>query len=353
MQAPDGIARAIEVLRSRGLAERLGRLGVLDAGDLRLQEPSGTRGPSGLLNEAALGELVEATREQTRSAREHGDRLLLIGGDCPVLLGALAGLRDHANARPGLLMLDGHEDAWLPAQSPTGEASDSELAIALGLVSDRLPAPLDRLVPLLDPGDVALLGPRDRADIDAAGARSVQGQVALFLSGEETSRADSPAATALRALETPDFWLHIDLDVLATAAFGAADYLQPGGLTWSELDAIAGAAVADPRCKGASVVIYNPELDPDQADAEKYADYIRETGFGEYGQTPGNRGAWMLRRDEGDRTEFITLSLWESEDAIRAFAGDDIEAAVLYPEDELYLIDGESTVTHHQVVDQL
>ena len=90
-----------------------------------------------------------------------------------------------------------------------------------------------------------------------------------------------------------------------------------------------------------------------QADAEKYADYIRETGFGEYGQTPGNRGAWMLRRDEGDRTEFITLSLWESEDAIRAFAGDDIEAAVLYPEDELYLIDGESTVTHHQVVDQL
>jgi heme-degrading monooxygenase HmoA len=90
-----------------------------------------------------------------------------------------------------------------------------------------------------------------------------------------------------------------------------------------------------------------------RADAEKYADYIRETGFGEYSQTPGNLGAWMLRRDEGDRTEFITLSLWESEDAIRAFAGDDIEAAVLYPEDELYLIDGESTVTHHQVVDQL
>jgi hypothetical protein len=49
-------------------------------------------------------------------------------------------------------------------------------------------------------------------------------------------------------------------------------------------------------------------------------------------ETAGNRGAWMLRRDEGDRTEFITLSMWESEDAIRAFVGDDIEAAVLYPE---------------------
>jgi heme-degrading monooxygenase HmoA len=80
------------------------------------------------------------------------------------------------------------------------------------------------------------------------------------------------------------------------------------------------------------------------ADAEVYADYIRETGFAEYGRTPGNRGAWMLRRDTGDRTEFITLSLWETIDAIRAFAGDNIEAAVLYPEDERFLVDGLSTV---------
>jgi heme-degrading monooxygenase HmoA len=58
-----------------------------------------------------------------------------------------------------------------------------------------------------------------------------------------------------------------------------------------------------------------------RADADEYAEYIRETGFAEYGHTRGNRGAWMLRRDEGERTKFITLSLWESEDAIRAFAG--------------------------------
>jgi heme-degrading monooxygenase HmoA len=90
-----------------------------------------------------------------------------------------------------------------------------------------------------------------------------------------------------------------------------------------------------------------------RSDADEYAEYIRETGFAEYGQTPGNRGAWMLRRDEGERTEFITLSLWESEDAIRSFAGDDIEAAVLYPEDERYLIGGESAVAHYEVVDEV
>jgi heme-degrading monooxygenase HmoA len=88
-----------------------------------------------------------------------------------------------------------------------------------------------------------------------------------------------------------------------------------------------------------------------RADADVYADYIRETGFAEYARTAGNRGAWLLQRDEGDRTEFIALSLWDSVDAIRAFAGDDIDAAVLYPDDERYLVDGKSTVTHYEVIE--
>jgi heme-degrading monooxygenase HmoA len=88
-------------------------------------------------------------------------------------------------------------------------------------------------------------------------------------------------------------------------------------------------------------------------DADEYGDYIRDTGFAEYGETPGNRGAWLLRRDDGGTTEFITLSLWESTDAIRAFAGEDIEAAVLYPEDERYLIDGASTISHYEVADHI
>ena len=171
-------------------------------------------------------------------------------------------------------MLDGHEDAWLPSQSPTGEASDSELAIALGLAPDGLPAPLDRLVPLLDPADVALIGPRDRAEIDAEGVRSLRGQVGLFMSAEEARRTEDPGPSALRKLEVSEFWLHVDLDVLATEAFGAADYLQPGGLTWSELDAIAGTAVTDPRCKGASVVIYNPDLDPDRRAADQVVEFV-------------------------------------------------------------------------------
>jgi hypothetical protein len=49
----------------------------------------------------------------------------------------------------------------------------------------------------------------------------------------------------------------------------------------------------------------------------------------------------------------MTFSLWDSVDAVRAFAGDDTEAAVLYPEDERYLIGGESTVMHYEVADHV
>jgi heme-degrading monooxygenase HmoA len=85
-------------------------------------------------------------------------------------------------------------------------------------------------------------------------------------------------------------------------------------------------------------------------DADVYADYIEETGMRAYRETPGNRGAWMLRRDEGDRTEFVTLSFWDSLDAVRAFAGDDVERAVFYPEDDRFLVERETRVLHYEIV---
>jgi len=86
-------------------------------------------------------------------------------------------------------------------------------------------------------------------------------------------------------------------------------------------------------------------------DSAAYVDYIERTGMAEYYRTPGNRGAWMLARDLDDgRTEIVTLSFWASRDAIRGFAGDELERAVFYPEDDRYLVDRETTVTHYEVV---
>jgi heme-degrading monooxygenase HmoA len=85
-------------------------------------------------------------------------------------------------------------------------------------------------------------------------------------------------------------------------------------------------------------------------DRAAYVGYIEGTGLAEYRRTPGNEGAWMFTRDVGDgRTEVVTLSFWASRDSIRGFAGDDIEQAVFYPEDDRYLVDRETTVTHYEI----
>jgi heme-degrading monooxygenase HmoA len=85
------------------------------------------------------------------------------------------------------------------------------------------------------------------------------------------------------------------------------------------------------------------------AKADAYLDYLLATGLKDYGATPGNRGVWALRRIEGEVAEFVTLTFWDSMDAVRAFAGEDVERAVYYPEDDEYLLEKEPRVEHYEV----
>jgi heme-degrading monooxygenase HmoA len=88
-------------------------------------------------------------------------------------------------------------------------------------------------------------------------------------------------------------------------------------------------------------------------DADAYVAYLDETGVREYSRTPGNRGVFLLRRIDDDRAEFITLSLWDSLDAVERFSGEDVERAVYYPEDRRFLIDKDDRATHWDVVEHV
>ena len=85
-------------------------------------------------------------------------------------------------------------------------------------------------------------------------------------------------------------------------------------------------------------------------DAEAYLEYLHRTGFPEYRKTAGNRGVLGLRRIVKDRAEFLLISLWDSKEAIQRFAGDDIEKAVFYPEDDRFLVERDDHVSHYEVV---
>jgi heme-degrading monooxygenase HmoA len=86
------------------------------------------------------------------------------------------------------------------------------------------------------------------------------------------------------------------------------------------------------------------------AKSDEYLDYLRATGVPDYRATEGNRGVYVLRRIEGERAHFLTVSLWESIDEIKRFAGSDPEKARYYPRDEEFLLDFEPTVAHYEVL---
>jgi heme-degrading monooxygenase HmoA len=87
-----------------------------------------------------------------------------------------------------------------------------------------------------------------------------------------------------------------------------------------------------------------------RAKADDYHQYLQRTGVTDCEATPGNRGVYILRRDGGDESEFLFISLWDSLDVIRGFAGEDIERAVYYPEDADFLLAMEPRLVHYEVL---
>jgi heme-degrading monooxygenase HmoA len=84
--------------------------------------------------------------------------------------------------------------------------------------------------------------------------------------------------------------------------------------------------------------------------AGAYRAYLLRTGVPDYKATPGNLGVYVLQRLEGPHAHFLLMSLWDSLESIRAFAGENVERARYYPEDAAYLIEMEPTVTHYEVL---
>ncbi len=86
-------------------------------------------------------------------------------------------------------------------------------------------------------------------------------------------------------------------------------------------------------------------------DSDEMLEYFRATGLEGFQATEGHRGALMLRRAGGDRHEFLLISLWDSLEAIKRFAGEDYQKARYYPDDARLLVELEPTVGHYEVAE--
>ena len=84
--------------------------------------------------------------------------------------------------------------------------------------------------------------------------------------------------------------------------------------------------------------------------ADEYQAYLDSSGISRVRATPGNLGVTVLRRNDGGKTEFLVMSLWESVEAIKKFAGEDYQKAVILPRDREYLLEVEPNVLHYEIL---
>jgi arginase len=246
-----------------------------DAGDVvgRLRDPE--RDPaSGVIAAAQLAAASAALRDAVVATLRRGARPFVLGGDCSVLPGALAGARVHGGP-VGLWMIDGHPDALDGDSSPTGEAADMDLAMVLGRGAPALTG-LAGEAPIVAPERVALIGHRP-AGLD----REAAAEIALLPPGvrQTTSLevrrlgAAHVARATLAACPEPA-WLHLDLDVLDADELPAVTYALPQGLRWDELVALAAPLLAAPGLVGVSLADFEPDRDPAGAHARRVVDAL-------------------------------------------------------------------------------
>jgi len=274
----DGVARAPAALRRGGLVEGLRDAGLdaVDSGDIELGPTRPQRDPTThLIAPTALASMIHAVSARVAASIRSGAFPLAIGGDCPVLLGCLGATGDEVAI--GLLFVDGHEDAWPPELSTTGEAADMELGFALGLTVAGLPDDLQKEIPHVSADAIVVLGPRDERELAEAGVPSIADVVRVVRPDQLAARPEEVASAAVASFGLrPGWWLHVDLDVLSTESLDAVDYRQPGGVDWDVLTQLTRTALALPGAIGWDVTIFNPGLDPDGTRARRIVRYLAD-----------------------------------------------------------------------------
>ena len=274
-----GTEKAPTALREAGLLRRLGSSGIdwRDAGDLPAFPYAADDDPAHARRKNLEGVLQVARAVADRVAAILGESrvALILGGDCTVALGALAGAARHY-PEIGLAYLDRDAELNTPATTPSGILDGMVIAHLLGRGEPALAA-FERPAPLLRPGKLALLGvgrldPQEIPVFEALPALRISSEE---LRGMPAARAAEEVLGRLAAGEDR-FWVHCDLDVLDGEEMPAVDFPEPGGISLAQLTGVLRHLAASPGLAGIEITNFNPERDAGGKAARRAVEMIGE-----------------------------------------------------------------------------
>lgn len=278
--ATPGTAKAPEALREAGLHTALLADGARDWGVVlpgRYVDDEARRAAGTVRNQGAIVYHSRLLARRIVEARVAGHAPLVLGGDCSLLIAA--GMASKVSESGGLVHIDGHTDFRHPGNSDAyGNLAGEDLAAAVG---HHLPeiADIDGLGPYFPSATTAHIGCRR----DDEHLVETSAQIGMTIPSDQVI-LHGGARAAAQVLSIPGldrgFWLQLDVDVLDPEHMPAVDSPDPGGLDPDELIALLSDLA--PRAWGASVTVFDPDLDPDGAYADTVARII-EDGLGSLG----------------------------------------------------------------------
>ena len=260
-----GTWRGPEALTKAGLVEALAPTAAVDLErPVYSAEPEpGTR----LRNGHAIRRFNLELADAVADALGRGEWPLVIGGDCSVLLGALAAARRSGPV--ALVHVDGHSDFRHPgnydANAMLGSAAGMDLALATGRGEPLLTEWPGIAGPLVADEAVVQIGERESRNPDFAwpdiNATAIT-RIDVFEARELSVAGVLEKTKATLARADCPYWLHLDVDVLDQTVMPAVDSPGRPGIDPDDLVAILSPLAADQRCVGMDMTIYDPDLDP-------------------------------------------------------------------------------------------
>jgi len=266
-------------LRAAGLPERLAKAGlaISDTGDLPGEIFTTDRAHPAARNVAAVARVAGKVADAVAAAIGDGKVPLVLGGDCTITIGAVAGLQ-RVHPEGGLIYLDGDTDIGVAGDAGSGVLDSMGIAHMLGRGAREL-THLAGPSPLLEPAKLAIIGADPRETTDAG--RDYLIQAGVDLQEAPAVIADPPGAakravTAVTAA-SDKYLVHFDIDVVDSGDLPLGNFPHYGsGVSLDAALAVLRVLCADPAFAGLVLTEVNPTHDPARAEIGRLVDGLSQ-----------------------------------------------------------------------------